>query len=338
MPIQGFQRFREHQVGLQTSFSSNTSAVRTLPYRGAITIDPALTDPDVDVGSIDPILAPFAGAAVYEGAWTGKLAYDDAPWLFALTLKAGVSAVGGGAAKTHTFTPASTSADTFAYMTDQWGDDVTTDWIHGGSGIVNELTLSFDEELGALDVDTANIYARAAFGGPTGALTVDSNPIWVYGADMEMFSDTTTGGIGTSKWSDAVHTWSLRIGGNNDQKRFANGSNTRFQLSGYGRGQREIEITIGVAKTTETIAERQRIDDAPPAETYHEYRFTSPTFVTGSTPYSMSIRAPVRLITAEDTEFGDNNTGYTFTYRARYNSTLGYAIRAVIVSALTQNF
>ena len=44
------------------------------------------------------------------------------------------------------------------------------------------------------------------------------------------------------------------------------------------------------------------------------------------------------LITATDTEFGENNTGYELTYRARYNSTLGYAIRVVTVTTNTTTY
>jgi hypothetical protein len=80
------------------------------------------------------------------------------------------------------------------------------------------------------------------------------------------------------------------------QKRFANGSNTRFQLSGYGRGGRQIDVTLRVAKTTETIAERAAIDStsAPGPLRYIELRSTAPDIITGTTPYSQSIRVPVR--------------------------------------------
>ena len=36
-----------------------------------------------------------------------------------------------------------------------------------------------------------------------------------------------------------------------------------------------------------------------------------------------------------DVEWGDNNTGYEFTYRAMYNPDLGYAIRVVTVTGQT---
>jgi hypothetical protein len=335
--VSGLQRLRKHQIGIQTTFASNTSATIALPYRGPIVIDPQLTDPDVDVGSLDPILPPFAGAVEDTGTWEGKLAYNDAPVLWAGVLKGGVAPV-GATAKTHTFQAASLTQDAFVYLTDQWGDDVTTDWIIGGSGVINGLTVGFDEDLSAWDVNADLLYARASFGGPTGGLTVDSNPTWVYGADTEVFVDTAFGSIGTTKWTDSVHRASVQITPNNDPKRFANGSNTRFQLSNFGRGQREIEIVLGVAKTAATIAERQTIDDGPPAQRYIELRSTSPTIITGSTPYSQSIRCPVRLISATDTEFGENNTGYELTYRARYDSNLGYAIRVVTVTTLNVTF
>lgn len=335
MSVSGLQRLRKHIIGFQASFSSNTPGTKVLPYRGAIEIDPQLTDPDVDVGSLDPILAPFAGAANYTGTWEGKLAYNDAPDLWAGILKGGVAPT-GAVAKTHTFQAASLTQDTFPYFTDYWGDDVVTDWIVGGSGIVNGLTLGFDEDLGAWDVNADTLFARANFGGPTGGLTVDSSPVWVYGDDSEVFLDSAPGAIGTTRLDASVHRASIQVTPNNDPKRFAQGaaagSNNRFALSNFGRGQREIEIVLGVAKTTVTTTERQRIDDAPPAEKYIELRATAKDIITGTTPYSMSIRCPVRLISATDVEFGENNTGYELTYRARYNSTLLYAIRVVTVT------
>jgi hypothetical protein len=335
MPIQGLQRFRKHQLGVQTSFSSNSAATVVLPYRGSVTINPNLEDPDVDVGSLDPVLAPFAGAAEYEGEWEGKLDYKHAPYLWSGILKGGIVPTGGGAAKTYTWQAASLTQDTFVYYTDQWGDDVLTDWVIGGSGVIDELTVGFDDDLGAWDVEASLLFARASFGGPTGGLSVTESLPWVYGADTEVFVDSAFGSIGTTKWTDAIHTLELEISANNDIKRFANGSNTRFQAAGIGRGQREITLTLGVAKTTETIAAVQTLDDAPPALSFIEIRTVSPEIITGSTPYSQTIRLPMRLVEAEPEEFGDNNTGWNLTYRGRYNSDLGYAIRVVVVTSTT---
>lgn len=333
MPIQGFTRFREHQVGSQTSISSNAAATRVLPYRGPITVDPAREQPDIDEGSLDPITAPFAGAKTVEASWEGKLAYNDAPYLWAGLIKAGVTPT-GATAKAWVFQAASLTADTVQLFTDQWGDDVTTDWINAGGGTIDSLEIGFDEDLGAWDVNADLVYANADMGAaPTAGLTLDSAPVWVYGADTEVFVNSTAAAIGTTKWTDVIHSASLSVNNNLDRKRYANGSNTRFNLAGYGRGAREIELTLTVAKTTESLAERATLDDDPIPNRYIEIKTTSPAIITGSTPYSQSIRLPARLVSAEDDEIGGNST-IVFTYRGFYDGTLGYALRAAVTNTL----
>lgn len=333
MPIQGFTRHRRHNVGKQTAFASNTSATRRLPYRGAIEVDPARTDPDVDVGSLDPILAPFNGPLEVSGTWEGKEAYNDAPYLWAGLIKGGVTPT-GTTAKTWTFQAASLTADDFEYLTDEWGDDVTSDYIIGGSGVIDSLELGFDEELSAWDVSADLIYARAQLGtGPTGGLSVEDTPEWVYGAHTVVYMDSAFGSIGITPITDAVHSASLTVNNNLDRKRFANGSNTAFQLAGYGRGAREIEFTLQLAKTTQTIAEFVTLDDTPVPERFFSIQTTS-TETIGGTPYSQQIRFPARMISRSDTEIGGNST-VTLTYRGYYDSDLGYALRVVVVNALS---
>lgn len=334
MPIAGFRRFRKHQWGKQSSFSSNVPATRILPWRGPIAVNPAREDPDVDVGSLDPVLAPFNGPQENTSSLEiPALSFDDATYAWAAIIKGGVSPT-GGTAKVWTFQAASLTADPFEYFTDQWGDDVTNDWINGGSGVADTLELGFDEGLGVWTGSIGMIYARAVLGsGPTGALTLDDTPQWVYGADTEVFLDSAFGSIGTTKLTDAIHGATVNINNNLDKKRFANGSNTRFELAGYGRGPREIEVKVVVAKTAATIAERATLDDTPVPSRYIELRTTSPEIITGSTPYSQSVRVPARLISAEDGEI-ENNDIITFTYRGFYDSNLAYAIKVVLTNTL----
>lgn len=333
MPIQGFIRFRRHQVGKQSAFASNTSATRRLPYRGALVVDPAREDPDVDVGSLDPVLAPLAGPKSVTGSWEGKAAFDDLPYLYSGALKGGVSAT-GATAKTWTYQVASLTADDFDYFTDEWGDDVSSDYIIAGSGVIDSLELGFGDDLSAFDVNAGTVYARAQIGtGPTGGLSVDDTPNWVYGADTEIFLDSVFGSIGTTKLTDAIHGATVRVNNNLDQKRFANGSNTRFELAGYGRGPREIEVELVLAKTTATVAEAATLDDTPVPERFIELRTTSPEIITGSTPYSNSIFVAAYLVSRSDGEIGGNST-ITLTYRGRYDSDLGYVLRAVTVNTL----
>lgn len=333
-PLAGFTRFRRHQVGKQSSFASNTSATRRLPYRGALVIDPAREDPDVDVGSLDPVLAPFAGPKSVTGTWEGKLAFDDAPYLWTAVGKGGVTPT-GATAKTWTYQLASLTADDFDYFTDEWGDDASTDYIIAGGGVAESLEIGFGQDLSAFDVNVSTVYARAQMGsGPTGGLNVDDTPQWVYGADTEIYLDSVYSSIGSTKLTDAIHGATVRITNNLDQKRFANGSNTRFELAGYGRGAREIEVELVLAKTTATIAEAQTLDDNPVPERFVELKTTSPEIITGSTPYSQSIRVSCYLVSRSDGEIGGNST-ITLTYRGRYDSDLGYVLRAVVVNTLS---
>ena len=332
MPIQGFRRFRKHQVGKQSAFASNVPATRILPYRGAIVVEPNRTQPDVDTGSLDPILPSFRGANEITGSWDGNAAFDDLPYLYALGVKGGVTATGANP-YTWTYQASSLTADALDYITDQWGDDVTSDVVVAGSGVIDSFSLSFGEDLGAFDLSAQLVYARAEYGSLyTGALTIDTTPQWVYGAHTVIYMDSVPGSIGITPITDAVHNASFSVNNNLDRKRFANGSNTSWELAGFGRGPREIEFTLTVAKTAATIAEAQTLDDTPVPTRYFDLKTTS-TETIGGTPYSNSIRFPAELISRADGEI-NNNTVITRTYRGKYDATRAYALRCVVVNGL----
>lgn len=330
MPIQGFTRFRKHQVGKQTAITSNTGAVRRLPYRGAIEYNPNREMPDVDTGSIDPTMSPFLGAAEITGSWEGKAAYNDLPYIFGAAVKGGVSPT-GSTEKTWTWTASSLTADDWDYLSDQWGDD-TTDTITGGGGVIDSFSFEFDDELGAWDVSADLVYARAEFGnGFTGGLTVDDAPNWVYGAHTVIHLDSNPAAIGITPITDAVHGMEFSVNANLDQKRFANGSNSGFQLQGYGRGERELEFVLTVAKTAAMIAEAQTIDDATVPTRYFDIVATSTESIAGTaTPFRLSIKFPAVLMEREDDEI-NNNAVIKLTYRGKYDSTLAYALKVVTV-------
>ena len=326
MPIQGFTRFRKHQVGKQSAFGSNTTALRRLPYRGAIEYNPNRETPDVDTGSLDPAVGAFLGAAEITGSWEGKAAFNDLHYIFGPGIKGGVSPT-GTTAKVWTWQAASLTADDFDYVTDEWGDDVASDVIIGGGGVIDSFSFEFDDELGAWDVSADLIYSRAQFGAAyTGGLTVDSDPNWLYGAHTVIYMDSNPAAIGITPITDAVHGMEFSVNNNLDQKRFANGSNSGFQLQGFGRGPREIEFVVTLAKTTATIAEAQTLDDTPVPMRYFDIVTTSTESISGTaTPFRNSIRFPAELIEREDDEVNNNST-IKLTYRGRYDATLGYAL------------
>lgn len=333
MPIQGFIRNRKHQIGKETTFASNTPATRRIPYRGAIQVEPNRTTPDVDTGSLDPVLASFYGATDVTASWEGFGAFDEIIDIDAYGIKGGVSAT-GGPAYSWVYQAASLTADSFDTFTDEWSDDVSSDSIVAAGGVINDWQESFDNSLSAFTVSANNYYAKATLGaGLTAGLTVDATPQWMYGAHTVIYMDSVAGSIGITPLASAVHGATFAVNNNLDRKRFADGSNTGWNLQGYGRGPREITFTVQLAKTTATIAEAQTLDDIPVPTRYFDIKTTSTELIPGTaTPYSRSRRFAAELISRNDTE-QDNNSVIELTYRGKYDATLGYALRTATVNS-----
>jgi hypothetical protein len=333
MAIQGLVRFRRNQIGKQSVIGTAVAATRRVPWRGAIEVNPNRTDPDVDVGSLDPVQSPYPTAREVSWNPTGPLAYNDLPIRLSAGLKGGVTAVGAGTSKSWTFTVASLTADDFDYFTDQFADDTeATDAIIGFGGVADTLEESMPEDLGPWTISDSWVFAGGTMGGnATDSLTVDASPVWVFGADTEIKMDPTAAAIGTTKLTDALHSAVLRVSNNLDQKRYANGSNTRFQLAGYGRGGRVIELVLTFAKTSAVITEANTLDDDPTPNRYFEVLTTSPTLAEAAIPYSYSRRMPGRLFSRAEGEMGGNAT-IILTYRAFYDATTTYAYKAVVVN------
>ena len=291
---QGFTRFRRIQVGHQSVIGTAVPATRVLPYRSAIVVNPNRTDPDVDVGSLDPIIAPYATAldVTMPGA-AGPQTFNDLPIRLDAGIMGGVTATGptGGTAYTWTYTAASLTADPFSYWSAQTGDDTSDSagaGVNGFGGVINQFGMTMPEDLGPWTVSDDWVFAGAVYGNRTGALTVESNPAFMFGADTAFYLNTTAGSIGATQIVDAVRGASLTIGDNLDLKRYANGSNTRFQLGGYGRGARTIELTLTVEKTTAMIAEAVTLDDTPVPNRYIKIACNSTELAGTATP-SVSI-------------------------------------------------
>jgi hypothetical protein len=336
----GQTRFRKIQVGKQTVIGTAVAATRVLPYRGLMVLNPNRTDPDVDVGSLDPIMAPYpmAQEVTMSGA-SGPLAFDDAPVRLSAGVMGGITPTGptGTTAYTWTFEASSLTADPFDYYSVQTGDD-TSDSAGEGTNAFGAVIDTFSEEggeeLGPWTVSDDWVAAGAAYGNRTGALTVTDQPAWVFGADTEVYLNSSAATIGTTKLAAAVRAATLRISNNLDQKRYMDGSNTRFQLAAYGRGPREIEVTLTVEKTAATIAERITLDDTPVPNRYIELRTTSTELAGTAIPYSYRRFIPVRLFSVTDGEIG-GNTNLTLVYRGFYDSTLTYAFKAIVVNKLS---
>ena len=221
--LPGNVRLRAFQLGKETTFGTAVPATRRFGWTFAPTVDPHWTWPTSDTGTLDEALPPYRMAIDVTGSATGPLAYNDAPYLWSALVKGGVTPVGGGTAQTWTYTPASTSQDIFEIFTGEWGDD-TADQFQYADGILNQLTLTFPQDLGPINVGADYRFASVVYPqARTGGLQVDPAPTWAYAADTQYRFNDTAGAIDTTQLINSVHDVTLVINNNIDVKRFQNG-------------------------------------------------------------------------------------------------------------------
>jgi hypothetical protein len=336
-PIAGLVRLRFNQVAKQTLIGSAVAATRRVPWRGALTYDPGRTDPDVDVGSLDPVISPYPTAVDVGWAPTGPITFNDLPIRLAAGLMGGITPTTVvGAARQWAYQVASLTPDAFDYFVDEFGDDTeATDAIIGFGGVADVLEETLPEDGGPWTFSDTWIFAGATLGSnATNSLVVDPAPVFAFGTDTATYMDSVAGSIGITPLVDAIHGMTLRVSNNFDRKRYQNGSNTRFQLSGYGRGARVIELVLTLAKTATTIAEANTLDDSPVPNRFFKIATTSTELAAAATPYVYERQGAFRLFSRAEGEIGGNTT-IVLTYRAYYDATLTYAYKARVVNQLT---
>jgi hypothetical protein len=351
MPILGgFVRFREHQWGYQGSNSSLIStpvaATRSMPLSGTPTVNRNAIFSEDDQGSVDPISAPYYGPLEVSETLTGVADYDSLPWYISAAVKSGTTPTGGGSAKTWTQTATSLTRPVAGYITEQFGDDVQSDWYQFFGGIGESLEISGSGN-DPLQVSIGMQFAGFKSTGstsypvtgtvPTAGLTVAADPPRVFLADGELFIDDAYTGIGTTKISDALTAVTLSVNNTIDRKYAANGSNSRFQAFDLPIAEREITLAMTFHKTADTVGTGSESDTwmaSTPTKRFIELRFTRPApFITGSTPYSWSVKVPLYYTTREEADEG-GNTLIVLTGRVVYDADLAYAFSSTTVNAL----
>lgn len=332
--VAGAVRQRFLQLGIQSVLGTAVTPTRRVPWRGIPVYNPNVTDPDVDVGSLDPVLLPYAMAVDTDLTTTGPLDFDNAAVRLSAALKGGVSPT-GATAKTWTYQVASLTSDVFDVYTVQQADDTeATDAITAVGGVIDVFEETLPEDGGPWTISDQWVFATATLGqNATDGIVIDASPEWVFGTDTAFYKDSVAGSIGITPWTN-IHSASIRISNNLDRKRFQNGSNTRFQLAGYGRGPREIVLTITAAKSAVAIAERASFDDTPRVNRFFQIATTSTEIITGSTTFNYTRTGAFRLFEVSDVEVG-NNAAIQFVYHGYYDATLTYAYKAVLVNTLS---
>ena len=344
MPIQGFTRNRSHQFGLQSALNTPVAATRRIAFRGVPDINPNWTDQDVDTGSIDPVLPAYRVGADITLPLTGMLDFHHIPMLMAAGIEGGVTPT-GATAKTWTHTTSSLSATTLDYFTDEFADDVNNnnsgppeDGMQLYGGVAESLEFGFDESLGPWTVSSTFRFSGVnAHVTPTSGLSVGSNLPLVFGADTALYIDDTSGGIGSTLIADSLHSATVNISNTLDLKRFAQGSNTRFQIDGYGLSGRTITATFRFAKTSQIVAalSSETVDwlNADPVNRYVSLVTTSENEADTGVPYSWTQNFSGTWRTRTDSEIGGNSV-VELSLTGRYDTGLGYAYRSTVVNTL----
>lgn len=331
--IPGATRLRRHQYGPQSALNTAVAATRRVPWRGAIKPDPQWTDPDIDTGSLDPVVQPYSAGLEITADMTGAAFYDDMPIRDTAGLMGGVTPSTSGTAYIWDFQVASLTSDVFDPFTHQYGDDTeATDGIIGIGGVIDSWEEDSTQEVGPWQISDSWFYSTVTLGSDlTNSLDVDDDGVLIMSDETEVKMDTAYGSIGTTKLTDTVHQVILRGQNNLDKKRFLNGSNGTNKLGGLGRGERVIELVLVVAKTSAMITEAATLLTRPRPKRYFEVLTTSPLEASTGVPYSRSRRGAFRLFDREDVEIG-GNACIQLTYHAYYDRDLGYAYKVRTVN------
>ena len=332
-PIVGSARLRAFQTGIETTFNTPVAATRRFPWTAVPTIDPHWTFPTGDSGTLDMAFAPYGLAQDFTVSVTGQLASNDAPTIISAGVMGGLSLVGSGTAKTLTATPQSTAQDVFDTYTGEWFDDSTDAWEFGG-GVLNTFSLVYPQDLGpiALTADWRFASVSAYPDTPTPGLNVDAAPVFLYAADTDFYVNDNSGSIEVTKLSNIAYGATIAVNNNLDLKRFANGSNTRFQIANYGRGLRTVTFTLTGAKQTAWISEASKWIAAAPSERFFGIKTNSTVLASSpSTYHSLDFRFPGYWLTRAEQTIG-SNTAFDLVAQNIYDVGLGYPFKMVSVS------
>jgi hypothetical protein len=338
MPIAGARKLRQWGFSAaQSAHGTAATPTEAVPWGGILEINPNWTTIDnVDTGSIDEYMLPYRTVTDSSVTLEGPLAYNSIPLLMAAGVRGGVTAT-GGPAYTWAHQALSLTGTTLDEFSAQWGDDYPNDGVRLRDGVVEQIEFTMGDDLGPWQVSSQWYFGQVS---PNvtrvSGLVVGSNLAWVYGADTALFLNSTAGTIGTTQISDALHSAKVTITNTIDRKRFANGSNTRFAVSAFYLGERTIEAEFTFAKADAIVgltnSELRNFLNATPVTRYVELVATSTEIITGSTPYSWSLRLPLTWRTKGEGEMNANTT-VTLTGTGRYDSGLGYALRSSVVNS-----
>jgi hypothetical protein len=328
-PVAGVTRLRALQLGLETTPLTQHAATRRYPWSATPTINPNWTKSTADTGTLDNAIAPYPKALDIGVQTVGELFANDAPTLISAGVMGGLSLTTSSTAKILTAAPASTSQDVFDTYTAEVFDDATADaWALTG-GVINRWQLDYPQDQGPI-ISTADwLFAGIVYPAtPTGALTVDTSPVPLFGGDTYFYLNDTSGAIGTTQLVSQIYGASLVLNNNLDPKRFSNGSNSMRKIQNYGRGERVLDFTWTFAKATAAIAEAAKWIAVSPTERYASISTQSSVAAAVGIPNSLTWNIPGHWFTRADVVI-NTNTGFSLSGQQIVDAGLGYPFQVV---------
>jgi hypothetical protein len=335
MPVTlaGFVKNRRHQFGRQATFGTRVAAKRAYAFKGVPDVNANWIDPDVDVGSIDWVVAPHREAPSYTATLTiPQLRYNDLPLILSGFFGGAVTATGAGTAKTRIYEPSSTTVDDQDTFTYEFGDDVVTYWDQLSDGIIESFEVTWPEGKGAATGSVTWRFGSAHGSGfsdfpdaptvPT-ALAINPNETVVYGKDLGLYiaSDVYDAMYEPGALvADALHTTTLRGTREIDEKRYLDGDGT-FDVDAFATAARTIELESQWAKTADIVGEGSETDawfSVTPVDRYIRLFAESSDEAEIGVPYSWDSTMPMRYYTSQHTDSGGNATE-TLTAKAFYD-------------------
>jgi hypothetical protein len=320
MAVAGLTRLRKHQFGRQSAIDTPVAAVKAYPFSGVPSVDPTWTDPDIDVGSLDPVVSPYRGPGDYTASLTDPaLWYNCLPLMLSAMLGDGVT--GSGTPDVNwVYAPASATVDAVDTFTYEFGDDVTSDWYQLGGGLLESLEFTAPDGLSAVQASMSWRFGSAFGSGftdfpdapvvPTAALNLEQNAAVVYLKDASIAIASDPDDFATSTISDALYSFVLRFSTDVDQKRWANGTQS-FAVQDYSRATRSIELECTFAKTSDIVGTGSESDawfSESAVNRFVQVSFESLVEADTATPYSWVFSMPMRYYTRTEGEIGGNST------------------------------
>ena len=344
--LQGFVKNRRHLFGRQADFGTPVTAKRAYALKGVPSVNPNWTDPDVDVGSIDWVIAPHREAPSYTATLNfPQLHYNDLNLILSGFFGGAVTPT-GGPAYIALYEPSSTTVDTPDAFTYGFGDDVVTYWDQLSDGIIESFEITWPEGKGAATGSVTWRFGSAHGSGFTDfpddppvpdALFIDPNEIVVYGKGLGLYiaSDVYDVTYSGALITDALHTATLRGSREIDEKRFLDGDQT-FDVDAFATAARTIELEAQWAKTPDIVGEGSETDawfSETSVDRYIRLFQSSLEEADTGVPYSWDTTMPMRYYTSEHTDSGGNATE-TLTAKAFYAPGVAPVFSSEVVNTL----